>query len=204
MPIQFNVKDAQSTIATYTDSCLTGCPWSRRATSGGHHYARQPFGEVFVANPSNSCLSFAEADLYIATEGSAETLGLESLCNAHCRDVAGDMLGEASAGLGISKRQGSGRLRHANTSYPMGPGSHCRETTILSYQNVHGTFNSADWQTNYVNIGLVDAFAARRGCEDPGRISAFANALQDHGAVAHVGRHRGSGVGGRGSGKDIG
>ena len=57
-------------------------------------------------------LSSAEAELYSCIRGSAETLGLRSLLHDFGVETGGQLLGDASAALGLIRRQGLGKLRH--------------------------------------------------------------------------------------------
>ena len=62
-------------------------------------------------------LSSAEAELYAAIKACSETLGFLSLLKDYQIHVKGKVMSDASAALGIIKRQGLGRTRHIHTSY---------------------------------------------------------------------------------------
>ena len=62
-------------------------------------------------------LSFAEAELYTAIKACSESLGILSLLQDDQLHVKEKVMIDASAALGIIKRQGLGRTRHIHTSY---------------------------------------------------------------------------------------
>ena len=62
-------------------------------------------------------LSSAEAEFYAMLKTSAEVLGVMSMLKDWGIRIGGEILGDASACLGIIQRQGLGRLRHINTGY---------------------------------------------------------------------------------------
>ena len=62
-------------------------------------------------------LSSAEAELYAAINACSETLGFLSLLKDYQIHATGKIMSDASAALGIIKRQGLGRTRHIHTSY---------------------------------------------------------------------------------------
>ena len=62
-------------------------------------------------------LSSAEAELYAAIKACSETLGFLSLLKDYQIHTTGKIMSDASAALGIIKRQGLGRTRHIHTSY---------------------------------------------------------------------------------------
>ena len=62
-------------------------------------------------------LSSAEAELYAAIKACSKTLGFLSLLKDYQIHANGKIMSDASAALGIIKRQGLGRTRHIHTSY---------------------------------------------------------------------------------------
>ena len=60
-------------------------------------------------------LNSAEAELYAAIKACSETLGFLSLLKDYQLHVKGKVMSDASAALGIIKRQGLGRTRHIHT-----------------------------------------------------------------------------------------
>ena len=57
-------------------------------------------------------LSSGESEFYAAPKASAEGLGLMSLLRDFGYEVKGEILGDASAALGITNRRGLGRTRY--------------------------------------------------------------------------------------------
>ena len=62
-------------------------------------------------------LSSGEAELYAMVKGAAATLGLISLCSDFGRSMDGTVHSDSSAAIGISSRQGLGKVRHLNVQY---------------------------------------------------------------------------------------
>ena len=62
-------------------------------------------------------LSSAEAELYAPTKGASQALGAISLFGDFGKDMEGMVHTDASAALGIVKRQGLGKLRHLRVQY---------------------------------------------------------------------------------------
>ena len=61
-------------------------------------------------------LSSAEAELYATVRASSEALGLQSLMRDWGSSVRADILGDASACLGLTNRRGLGIVRRINTN----------------------------------------------------------------------------------------
>ena len=60
-------------------------------------------------------LSSGESEFYAALKASAEGLGVISLMKDFHYQVKGEVMGDASAALGIINRRGLGRTRHIDT-----------------------------------------------------------------------------------------
>ena len=60
-------------------------------------------------------LSSGESELYAALKASAEGLGMMSMFKDYQYPVAGEVLGDASAAMGIIQRRGLGKTRHIDT-----------------------------------------------------------------------------------------
>ena len=73
--------------------------------------------KAWARTQATIALSSAEAELYACIRASSEALGLRSLLLDVDERVGGQILGDASAALGIIQRHGLERLRHNDTSF---------------------------------------------------------------------------------------
>ena len=106
-----------SEVSCFTDSDWAGCKRTRRSTSGGcMMWESHPF-KMWSRMQALVSLSSAEAELNAAIKACSETLGFLSLLKDYQIHVKGKVMSDASAALGIIKRQGLGRTRHIHTSY---------------------------------------------------------------------------------------
>ncbi len=99
-------------------------------------------------------LSSAEAGLYASVKASAEALGLASVMKDLGRKVKGiEVIGDASAALGIIKRQGLGKLRHIEVGYL------CLQDAVaekrLSVHKCRGEDNPADLGTKHLSGEVI-------------------------------------------------
>ena len=106
-------QDAVSETTCFTDSDWAGCQRTRRSTSGGCMlWGSHPF-KMWSRTQELVSLSSAEAELYAAIKACNETLGFLSLLKDYQIHATGKIMSDASAALGIIKRQGIG----TNTPY---------------------------------------------------------------------------------------
>ena len=95
-------------VTCFTDSDWAGCKRTRRSTSGGCMlWGSHPI-KMWSRTQALVSLSSAEAELYAA---------ILSLLKDYQIHANGKVMSDASAALGIIKRQGLGRTRHIHTSY---------------------------------------------------------------------------------------
>ena len=104
-------------VTCFTDSDWAGCKRTRRSTSGGCMlWGSHPI-KMWSRTQALVSLSSAEAELYAAIKACSETLGFLPLLQDYQVHAVGKVMSDASAALGIIKRQGLGRTRHIHTSY---------------------------------------------------------------------------------------
>ncbi len=77
--------------------------------------------------------------------------------------VAGSVLGDASAALGIIRRQGLGKMRHLNTNYLWVQEKNARKE--ISYEKVLGTENVADLMTKHLDGATLEKLTSKLGTE---------------------------------------
>lgn len=104
-------------IDTFVDSDWAGCKGSRRSTSGGAMMWGKHVLKTWASTQATIALSSAEAELYALVKGAAQTLGMMAMARDLGLDLCGRISSDASAALGIIKRQGLGKLRHIATQF---------------------------------------------------------------------------------------
>ncbi len=117
-------------------------------------------------------LSPGESEFYAALRASAEGLGIMSILKDFGMVVTGNVLGDASAALGIINRKGLGRTRHIDTGLLW-----IQQTAAekrLSYQKVLGVDNPADLMTKYLNVETIDRHCNKLNVSFPGGRAAAA------------------------------
>ena len=94
-------------------------------------------------------LSSGESEFYAALKATAETLGVLPMVKDYGYRLQGEILGDASAALGIIHRKGLGRTRHIDTGLLW-----IQQTAAekrLEYSKVLGNVNPADLVTKYLD-----------------------------------------------------
>ena len=109
-------------------------------------------------------LSSAEAELYAAIKACSETLGFLSLLKDYQIHANGKIMSDASAALGIIKRQGLGRTRHIQTSYLWI--QHVNERGV-NFSKVPGSENFADLFTKPLTRESAEHLSELVGMEFP-------------------------------------
>ena len=130
------MRSLASLIATGPDAKGHADPPLVDACCGGHN----PIN-MWSRTQALVSLSSAEAELYAAIKACSETLGFLSLLKDYQIHADGKVMSDASAALGIIKRQVLGRTRHIHTSYLWI--QHVNERGI-NFSKVPGSENCAD------------------------------------------------------------
>ena len=120
-------------------------------------------------------LSSGESEFYAALKASAEGLGMLSMLRDLGVHVRGEVLGDASAALGIIHRKGLGRTRHIDTGLLW-----IQQTAAekrLAYSKVLGTDNPADLMTKYLSREVIDRHCSTLGVRHEGGRAASAPTL---------------------------
>ncbi len=120
-------------------------------------------------------LSSGESEFYAALKASAEGLGMMSIMKDFGVHVQGEVLGDASAALGIINRKGLGRTRHIDTGLLW-----IQQTAAekrLKYSKVLGVENPADLMTKYLNVETIDRHCKKLDVSFPGGRAAAAPQL---------------------------
>ena len=158
-------QDSASEVICFTDSDWAGCRKTRRSTSGGCIlWGSHPI-KVWSRTQALVSLSSAEAELYAAIKACSETLGFLSLLKDYQIHVTGKIMCDASAALGIIKRQGLGRTRHIHTSYLWIQQVNERG---INFNKVSGSENCADLFTKPLPCENAEHLSEMIGLDFPG------------------------------------
>ena len=141
-------------VLGFSDSDWAGCPKSRRSTSGGSIMLGSHWIKSWSRTQATVALSSGEAELYAMIKASSEVLGVQSLMKDWGIKLSGQILGDASACLGVIRRQGLGKLRHVNTSYLWVQEKAANKELV--YDKVLGAWNPADLMTKYLNLPDIE------------------------------------------------
>ena len=136
-----------SAIDVYTDTDWAGCPRTRKSTSGGGALLGSHTIKTWSATQPSIALSSGEAELNGAVRGAGIGLGLQSLLRDLGQDVPVRVWTDSSAAIGISSRQGLGKLRHLDTHTLWI--QHAVRAGKIDLRKVAGEVNPADLFTKH-------------------------------------------------------
>ena len=153
-----------SEITCFTDSDWAGCKRTRRSTSGGCMLWPSHPIKMWSRTQALVSLSSAEAELYAAIKACSETLGFLSILKDYQIHATGTIMSDASAALGIIKRQGLGRTRHIHTSHLWIQKVNQRG---INFNRVSGSENCADMFTKPLTRESAEHLSELIGMEFP-------------------------------------
>ena len=99
-------------LKLYTDADHAGCLWSRRSTSGGAIQWGGHTIKTWAKTQPRVTLSCGESELGAVIKGASEALGIRSLLADFGIRASIEISSDATAAIGISRRQGLGKVRH--------------------------------------------------------------------------------------------
>ena len=102
-------------LDTYTDTDWAGCVRTRKSTSGGVMMLGRHCLKHWSATQSSVTLSSGEAEFHGLVKGAAASLGQQALYADLGVTVPIRLWTDSSAAIGITSRQGLGKLRHVDT-----------------------------------------------------------------------------------------
>ena len=197
----FEWQEMPDMLRTYVDSDWAGCKTSAKSTSGGVVCLGAHTIKAWSSTQNVIALSSGEAELYALVKGSSQTLGLIAMADDFGVSLGGRVHTDSSAAIGITTRQGLGKVRHIRVQYLW-----VQETIKekrLSLEKVPGADNPSDIFTKHLDAATMSRHMTTLGFSDTrGRahsaptLSLFAQGILTGFAVS-VSR---SDFGGRGSG----
>ena len=133
----------------YTDTDFAGCKQTRRSTSGGVIMLGSHAVRHWSRTQTTIALSSGEAELGGIGVGIAEALGFQSLARDLGWTYESRVHSDASAGIGIARRRGLGKVRHLDVT-DLWIQEQIRAKKV-SLAKVAGDVNPADALTKYVD-----------------------------------------------------
>ena len=141
-------------VTGYSDSDWGGCAVTRRSTSGGVLLHGRHLLGFWAKTQQTVSLSSCEAEINGLVKCGVEGLGLRNLIR-HCGvPVDLDLLTDASAAVGVCKRQGAGKQKHLSIKQLWTQGQEARGELPIS--KLPRESNVADLFTHHGTKGELD------------------------------------------------
>ena len=112
---KYNLQES-SGISIYSDTDWAGCPRTRKSTSGGCILVGTHLIKTWSSTQASVALSSGEAEFYGVVKASGAGLGYQALMRDFGVDLPVTVYTDSTATIGISSRQGLGKLRHLDTT----------------------------------------------------------------------------------------
>ena len=168
---------AAGCIDAYSDTDWAGCPKTRKSTSGAVILLGSHILKTYASTRPTISLSSGEAEFYGVVRATGAALGQRSLFRDLGIDVGVRIWTDSSASIGISTRQGLGKLRHIDT-HTLWIQERVR-TRDVELRKVRGECNPADLLTKHLpSREKLDQLVALYGCEFRGGRAASAPLLR--------------------------
>jgi hypothetical protein len=153
-------------LVVYGDSDFAGCQTTRKSTSGGAAMWGLNTLKTWSKTQSVIALSSGEAELGAIVKSSAEALGLKSLLSDFGIWVTLAVKSDASAAIGMVKREGLGKVRHLAVADLWI--QQRRATGEILYEKTDGLTNPADMMTKSVGGDKISKFLDSLGFQKRG------------------------------------
>lgn len=158
----FKWQTAQRVARGYSDADWAGDKEGRKSISGGCIVVGSHLVKGWSKTQSLIAFSSAESELYASLRTSSETLGVIAMAKDMGYQLRGQVLGYASAALGIIHRKGLGKTRHIDTSYLWIQEVAARRRLLFS--KVLGKENPADLYTKHLDVSTMDRHVVKLEC----------------------------------------
>ena len=136
-------------IECYSDTDWAGCVRTRKSTSGGCLMLGRHVLKTWSSTQPTVSLSSGEAEFYGVVRASGLALGQQSLMRDLGHEMPVRVWTDSSAAIGISSRQGLGKLRHIAT-HTLWIQQAIRSKAI-ELRKVRGEVNPADLFTKHLS-----------------------------------------------------
>ena len=141
------------------DSDFAGCVRTRKSTAGGVIYWGDQFVKAWSRTLPVIALSTGEAELASVVRASTEGLGLQSVLADLGLKATLEVASDATAAIGIVKREGLGRVRHLAVADLWIQQKQADGT--ITYRKVPGTENSSDLMRKGLGAADMDKHLKR-------------------------------------------
>ena len=148
-------------IVTFVDSDFAGCVRTRKSTSGGSSFWSGQLIKAWSKTQATLALSSGEAELAAVVRGSTESLGMQAMLEDWGFAVDLEVRSDATAAIGIVRRQGLGRVRHLAVA-DLWVQQKSQEG-ILKMEKHPGHTNPADMMTKGVDLETQNRHMASLG-----------------------------------------
>ena len=164
-------------IDTYSDTDWSGCPKTRKSTSGGCVMLGKHLIKSWSSTQASVSLSSGEAEFYGVVKAGGTCLGYQSLVRDLGYKLPVRVWTDSTATMGICGRQGLGKLRHIDTQC-LWIQQRVRDGTI-ELVKVRGEDNPADLFTKHLQSrDRIHSLLALFGCVYVGGRPALAPQLR--------------------------
>ena len=159
--MQYPWQPLTNTLTVYTDSDHAGCLRTRKSTSGGVVVWGQALLKAWSRTQTLIALSSGESELAAVTKAAAEGLGIQSVLADFGMSPKLELHSDATAAIGICKRQGLGRVRHLATA-DLWVQQKLRSRELKLYK-LPGKDNPSDLMTKHKTAPEASRFMAMLG-----------------------------------------
>ena len=171
LQVMFKWQTSRGIVKGFTDADWAGDKVTRKSTSGGCLVIGAHLVNEWAKTLSLVALSSGEGELYAALRASSETFGFIAMARDMGYTLKGQILGDASAALGIIHRRGLGKTRHIDTRYLWA--QEVAAQRRLLFTQVLGKDNPADLFTKHLDVYTMDKHVSKLECKyKDGRASA--------------------------------
>ena len=150
-------------LKVYVDSDFAGCHRNRKSTSGGVIMWGSHMIKSWSKTQPVIALSSGEAELGALVKGSTEALGMVSVLGDFGQTAGLELHSDASAAIGMVKREGLGKVRHLAVADLWIQQKEADRS--IKYFKVDGKANVADILTKGVEEALIKAHMHSIGFE---------------------------------------
>ena len=155
--------EPDDTLTAIVDTDFAGCRVSRRSTSGGLLMRGKHCLRHWSSTQTTVALSSGEAELSGICKGAANAIGMKSVAKDLGVTFKINLLSDATAALGMSRRLGVGKVRHLDTSL-LWIQSKVRDGE-LTVGKILGADNPADILTKHVDAATLRKHLGSIGME---------------------------------------
>ena len=162
--VQRAVPTRDGVIEVFVDSDWAGCRSTRRSTSAGAMMAYGMCLKVWSTTQRGVARSSGEAELYAATKGMTEGLGLLEMCKDMGIELEVVVRTDSNACRGTCQRTGLGRLKHLEVEDLWA--QEVVKTRRLRLERVSTHANPADLMTKHQPRVVIDKHMGQLGFEE--------------------------------------